>query len=645
MAWRALAARVAYGAAFVAGVPLLLVLWARASADRVGVPGVHAPVPGVALTVAGVALTLTGMRALVRHGRGLPMNAFPPPVFVRRGVFGWLGHPIYVGFGLAVLGLALATGSASGLWLVTPTVWLAMTALVLGYEQHDLRRRFGAAAAATVRLSLPPLAGTRPPGIERVATAVVTFVPWLTAYYAVQALGRPPDAVPWLLPGESGWPVVEWMELPYVSAYLLVPLSLAAAPTRRDLRLFAMSGLAATAAFTLCWLVLPAAAAHRAFEPATWWGTLIVREQADSHGVAAFPSFHVLWPMLAARAATAGRGAAARAAAWSWAALVGVSAVLTGHHAVVDVAAGAAAFVPFAHPGRSWARVQGWGETIANSWHEWRVGPVRFISHGVYAGLAAAVGMVVAGAAGGTEAGVAWVGLWVLVGAGLYAQVLEGSSRLLRPFGWYGGVLGAMAGIATASLVGASPLALLGGFAVAAPWVQLVGRLRCLVQGCCHGAPAPKAWGIRYRHPRSRVWHVASLRGIPVYPTPLYSMAANLVIGLLLVRLRTLNTPDVLVAGVYLILSSCARFVEESYRGEPQTPIVAGLHVYQWLAVATLLAGVAVTMVPVAAAGAWHAPSSSLVAGALVMGLIYAAAMGLDFPGSSRRFSRLAPAE
>jgi hypothetical protein len=109
--------------------------------------------------------------------------------------------------------------------------------------------------------------------------------------------------------------------------------------------------------------------------------------------------------------------------------------------------------------------------------------------------------------------------------------------------------------------------------------------------------------------------------------------------------LRTLNTPDVLVAGVYLILSSCARFVEESYRGEPQTPIVAGLHVYQWFAVATLLAGVAVTMVPVAAAGAWHAPSSSLVAGALVMGVIYAAAMGLDFPGSSRRFSRLAPAD
>ena len=83
------------------------------------------------------------------------MNAFPPTRLVRSGVFRWIDNPIYVGFGLLVAGSALATGSAPGLWLVTPVTALAMTALVLGYERHDLRRRFGNSALEPSRLALP----------------------------------------------------------------------------------------------------------------------------------------------------------------------------------------------------------------------------------------------------------------------------------------------------------------------------------------------------------------------------------------------------------------------------------------------------------------------------------------------------------
>ena len=81
-----------------------------------------------------------------------------------------------------------------------------------------------------------------------------------------------------------------------------------------------------------------------------------------------------------------------------------------------------------------------------------------------------------------------------MVGAGMYAQVLEGSSRLLRPFGWYGGMIGALVGILSSPLVGGSVTTLLAAFALASPWIQAVGRMRCLVQGCCHGAPtSPEA--------------------------------------------------------------------------------------------------------------------------------------------------------
>ncbi|HSQ29513.1 MAG TPA: prolipoprotein diacylglyceryl transferase family protein [Gemmatimonadaceae bacterium] len=639
------AKRLLYGATFVVGVPLLLVMWAIASAPMVTLPRIGNPVAGGVLAMLGALLLSSGMVALIRHGQGLPMNAFPPERLVREGVYRWIRNPIYIGFGLVVLGESLAARSASGLWLVTPAIWLAMAALVFGYERHDLRGRFGQEAVVKPLFALPRADDAPPTPIERVATLTWTFIPWLAAYYAVQALGQPPDAFSTMLPGELRWPVLPWMELPYTSAYVVVPTTVLVVQTRRALRDFATSGIAGTVVITLCWLAIPVVAVHRVFDRTGASGALLWSEQSHSANVAAFPAFHVLWPMLAARAWSIGRGRLARWLVWSWAALVALSCVATGHHSLIDVAAGAALYPPLRDLGRTWDVARRAAEQLANSWREWRAGPVRFINYGLYAGAAAAVGLTIAGAAAGPgrEMSVVWVGMWVLIGAGAYAQVLEGSSRLLRPFGWYGGVIGALIGIFTSPFVGGAVVPLLAAFALAAPWVQILGRLRCLVQGCCHGGPAPARVGICYQHQRSRVTQIAHLSGVPLHPTPVYSIAGNIVIGLLLVRLRMLSCPDSLLLGVYLMLSGCARFVEESYRGEPQTPLVLGLRLYQWFAIGTLFAGMLSTMIPMPRSGrSFSVPSPGLLAWALVMFLVFAAAMGLDFPRSNRRFSRLA---
>lgn len=576
------------------------------------------------------------------------MNAFPPERLVREGVYRWVGHPIYIGFGLIVAGVVLASRSPAGLWLVTPVTWLAMAALVVGYERLDLRRRFGDAALGRPAFMWPEAGAGAPEPVERWATVFRVLLPWLLTWLAVQALGRPPDAFSTLLPGEERWPVLPWLELPYISAYLVVPLAVFAARSRWVLHDFAIGGLAGTVVVTLCWLVIPVVATHRPFEPNGWVAALLATEQAHSNNVAAFPAFHVLWAMLAARAWSAERGALANGLAWGWAGLVAVSTIGTGHHSVLDVAAGALLYRLLRDPARTWTALRHATERLANSWREWRIGPVRFINHGLYAGAAAAVGLLVAGSAAGPgrEVAAVWVGAWVLVGAATYAQVLEGSSHLLRPYGWYGGLIGGVLGVLTSPLVGGAVMPLMAAFALAAPWIQVFGRLRCLVQGCCHGAPAPGAIGICYRHPRSRVTHLAGLAGVPIHPTPLYSIAGNVVIGLLLMRLQILAAPHTLVVGTYFILTGLARFVEEAYRGEPQTPVVAGLRLYQWFAVGSLLAGVILTMVPMAPGSAgFTAPSGSLVGWAVVVFLVFAVAMGLDFPASSRRFSRLAAAE
>ena len=85
-----------------------------------------------------------------------------------------------------------------------------------------------------------------------------------------------------------------------------------------------------------------------------------------------------------------------------------------------------------------------------------------------------------------------------------------------------------------------------------------------------------------------------------------------------------------------------ARFVEEAYRGEPQTPVYAGLRLYQWLAIACVVAGAALTAIPgtpgsPAPVASWAAVWSGLAAGALTW-----IAVSVDFPRSNARFARLA---
>jgi prolipoprotein diacylglyceryltransferase len=73
------------------------------------------------------------------------------------------------------------------------------------------------------------------------------------------------------------------------------------------------------------------------------------------------------------------------------------------------------------------------------------------------------------------------------------------------------------------------------------------------------------------------VCRLSPLGGVPAHPTPLYSILWNVVIALAVGRLWSLRAPLGFIAGVYLLLGGVGRFVEEAYRGEPQTPVHAGL--------------------------------------------------------------------
>ena len=163
-------------------------------------------------------------------------ECLPPPHLVRTRIYRWVRDPIYIGFVLACAGVSIAAGSPAGLWIVTPVTALACAALVYGYERHDLRRRFGKDALQPPVLSIPPDDDNAIPQ-HRAAVFLWVLIPWVVIFYAVQALGRQADAFGTMLPFESGWTVLQWTELGYVSAYLFIPVTVLLIRTQRDLPL------------------------------------------------------------------------------------------------------------------------------------------------------------------------------------------------------------------------------------------------------------------------------------------------------------------------------------------------------------------------------------------------------------------------
>jgi hypothetical protein len=601
-------------------LPLALTLWAARLDALMPLPAHGSPIGGAIAALLGVALMTAATLALRGYGGGLPMSAYPPKRFVSRGIYRYLSHPIYVGAVMVAAGLSVAVRSAAGLWIVSPLLAAAAAAWVLGFERDATRARFAEAVRPPL-LRLTPDEPVPPTGWDRASAYLLLFLPWAVLYQLIELLGAPADAwVAWRA-WDRALPVLPWTEPIYLLAYpfvLAVPLI---AATRADLHRFMRRGWLATALILPVYLLLPIIAPAKPVEGTGVLETLMRWERAFDQPVTAFPAFHVVWMFLGA-AVYARRWPRLWWLWWTIAAAVTVSCVTVGMHAALDLLGGLAALAVVLRAEWIWERARRAAERLANSWRELSVGPVRFINHGLYAALGAWVGLAAGVALAGPRS--LWpmlgIALAAIVSAGLWAQLVEGSSQLLRPYGYFGSVAGALLAVLVVATPGAEVWRLMAAFAVSAALAQAIGRGRCLVQGCCHGREAPAPVGIRFWHPRSRVTRLSSLGGRPLHPTQLYSAVWMLLVAAVLLRLWALGLGMELIVGAYFLLAGLGRFVEEHYRGEPQTRVWAGFRLYQWLAIGFVVVGAVVTTLgwtPARAGGGltpvrcWRSPCSA----------------------------------
>jgi phosphatidylglycerol:prolipoprotein diacylglycerol transferase len=127
----------------------------------------------------------------------------------------------------------------------------------------------------------------------------------------------------------------------------------------------------------------------------------------------------------------------------------------------------------------------------------------------------------------------------------------------------YGAILGATLAVWVYSRVSRFQF---GYFADAvAPGIilaQAVGRVGCLLNGCCYGLPTSLPWGVVYTDPDSIGYNASFLLlpGTGLHPTQLYEIIYNLLVFGILVSLRRRLKPDGSLFLVYISLYSLWRF-------------------------------------------------------------------------------------
>ena len=151
------------------------------------------------------------------------------------------------------------------------------------------------------------------------------------------------------------------------------------------------------------------------------------------------------------------------------------------------------------------------------------------------------------------------VGIWLLlsglVGAKLLLVVVEwphyvsswnGVKDLARAGGvFYGGLLGAIVG--TAIVLRKREIPFFTFADNAAPSIaigQALGRVGCLLAGCCWGRECDLPWAITFSDPKAAA-NVGVPLGIPLHPTQIYEAVGTLVLCALLLVFERRHWPEV----------------------------------------------------------------------------------------------------
>ena len=152
-------------------------------------------------------------------------------------------------------------------------------------------------------------------------------------------------------------------------------------------------------------------------------------------------------------------------------------------------------------------------------------------------------------------------------------------------FAWYGGLIFGISGLLFQGWW--ARIGMLKTLDLAAPAAAIgygIGRIGCLLSGDgCYGIETTLPWGMTF--PKG-----IEPTLVPVHPTPLYELAAGLVIGWWLWRRGGKAHGTGAIVGEYLVLTGLARFLVEFVRRNPK--VLWGLSNAQLASAGSVVVGI-----------------------------------------------------
>ncbi len=236
-----------------------------------------------------------------------------------------------------------------------------------------------------------------------------------------------------------------------------------------------------------------------------------------------------------------------------------------------------------------------------------KIGPITIYSYGFFIASAFLLGLAVASREvkrrGLNVALVSDLGFYVILsailGSRLFYVLIKWKyfrHHLLETIMiWKGGLVfvgGAICALASAIIFlrkkGEDPWIWADCFAPAIAIGQFVGRIGCLMAGCCYGRYCTMPWAITFTDPHS----LAPLN-VPLHPTEIYHSLAGLITFFILWIMKDRFSSRGQLFGLLLLLYAIGRFTIEFYRGDFR-PMLGPLSVTQWLAIGIFLCGIVI---------------------------------------------------
>lgn len=121
---------------------------------------------------------------------------------------------------------------------------------------------------------------------------------------------------------------------------------------------------------------------------------------------------------------------------------------------------------------------------------------------------------------------------------------------------------------------------------------QAIGRVGCLLAGCCYGAEAPEGSWFAITFPAGAEAPV----GIPLYPTQIMSSVGNLLLFAFLLIYTNRERFAGEVVSFYMVLYAIGRFVVECFRADPRGNVGA-LSTSQFISIFMFAGGIALWII------------------------------------------------